>query len=250
MDRTRATHLLQDLAGRGPLLHLAHANGFPPGAYRLLAEALAGAYHVVALPTRPLWPGNPPPEGISWRRLAGDLLQAMEALDWRDIVAVGHSLGGVLTLWAAGAALNRRPGLFRALVLVDPVILPPHWLWGLRLLRRLGLEHRGPLVQRALRRQVTWPSRQACFDDYRGKQVFARWSDTALWDYVNSGTVLEADGAARLRYPREWEAHLFASVPVDIWRHVPPLPLPVLLLRGEHSDTFRPQVQARLARRL
>jgi pimeloyl-ACP methyl ester carboxylesterase len=246
MDRSRASDLLQDLGGRGPLLHLAHANGFPPGAYRLLAAALADAYHVVALPARPLWPGSHPPEGTSWRSLADDLLQAMEALDWRHIVGVGHSLGGVMSLWAAVAS----PALFRALVLVEPVILPPHLLGGLRLLHRLGLERRGPMVQGALRRRHTWPSRQACFDDYRAKAFFARWSDAALWDYVNSGTVVEADGTARLRYPREWEAHIFATTPVHIWRDVRRFRTPVLFLRGERSEIFRPEAQARLARLL
>jgi pimeloyl-ACP methyl ester carboxylesterase len=246
MDREKATDLLQDLGGRGPVLHLAHANGFPPGAYRLLAEALAEAYHVVALPARPLWPGSPPPEGTSWRPLADDLVQALEALEWREIVGVGHSLGGVLTLWAA----IRRRDLFRAIVLVEPVILPPHWLWLLRLVRLLGLERWQPLVQGTLQRRGVWPSRQACFDHFREKAPFARWSDTALWDYVNSGTILAADGAALLRYPRQWEAHIFATTPVGIWRDAQQLRTPVLFLRGEHSDIFRPEVQARLARLL
>lgn len=246
MNRTRAADLLQDLGGAGPVLHLAHANGFPPGAYRQLAAALADQYRVVALPCRPLWPGHHPPDGTSWRPLADDLAQALEALGLGGIVGVGHSLGGVLTLWAA---IERR-NLFRAIVLVDPVILPPHWLWWLRLLRPLGLERRQPLVQGAMRRRHTWPSRQACFDHYREKALFARWSDQALWDYVESGTQLDANGAARLRYPREWEAHIFATTPLGIWRDVDKLRTPVLLLRGEHSKTFRPEVQARLARQL
>lgn len=246
MDPAPAADLLEDLGGQGPVLHLAPANGFPPGTYRLLAEALAEAYHVVALPARPLWPGNHPPKGASWRPLAGDLVQGLRALGLEGIVGVGHSLGGVLTLWAS----IRRRDLFRAIVLVDPVILPPHWLWWLRLLRRMGLAQRQPLVRRALQRQHTWPSRQACFDHFRAKPFFSGWSDEALWDYVKSGTVLEVEGTAHLRYPREWEAHIFATAPVNIWRDVPRLRTPVLLLRGEDSKTFRPEVQARLARQL
>jgi pimeloyl-ACP methyl ester carboxylesterase len=246
MDRTQAAGLLQDLGGQGPVLHLAPANGFPPGTYRLLAEALADAYHVVALPARPLWSGNHRPAGASWRPLADDLVQGLRALELEGIVGVGHSLGGVLTLWAS---ISDRE-LFRAIVLVDPVILPPHWLWWLRLLRRMGLAQRQPLVRRALQRQHTWLNRQACFEHFRAKPVFRRWSDEALWDYVNSGTVLEDGGVACLRYPREWEAHIFATAPVNIWRDVPRLRTPVLLLRGEDSNTFRPEAQARLARQL
>lgn len=250
MNKARAHHLLQDLGGQGPLLHLAHANGFPPGSYRQMARALADDYHLVALPARPLWPGSRPAEAPTWRPLAGDLVQGLDALGLAGIVGVGHSLGGVLTLWAALASRAGRPDLFRALVLVDPVILPRPWLWGLRLLRRLGLEEKQPLVRAALERRRTWPDRQACFDHYRAKELFARWSDAALWDYVNSGTVAGDDGAVHLRYPPEWEAHIFCTVPLDIWGDVARLRVPVLFLRGETSGTFRPGVLARLARLL
>ena len=47
-----------DFCGHGPTLHLAHANGFPPGTYRQLANALTSDYHVIALPSRALWPGS------------------------------------------------------------------------------------------------------------------------------------------------------------------------------------------------
>jgi pimeloyl-ACP methyl ester carboxylesterase len=250
MDETRARELLQDLGGRGPLLHLAHANGFPPGSYRRLARALADDYHLVALPARPLWPGSQPAEAPTWRPMADDLVQGLEALGLSGIVGLGHSLGGVLTLWAALASQAGHPDLFRALVLIDPVILPAYMLWGLRLLRRLGLEDRQPLAQGALHRRRAWPGRRACFDHYRRKALFAGWSDAALWDYVDSGTVVQPDGSVRLRYPPEWEAHIFASVPLDIWRDVSGLRVPVLFLRGETSDTFRPGVQDRLARLL
>ena len=250
MDRAKAAALLEDLGGHGPILHLAHANGFAPGTYRSLTASLADDYHVVALPARPLWPGSRPQEVASWRPLAVDLAQGLEALGLSNIVGVGHSLGGVLTLWAAIASSSRQPDLFRAVVLIDPVILPPSWLCWLRLLRRLGLQRWQPLVQGACNRRRTWPGRQACFDHYRQKALFARWSDAALWDYVKAGTVVEANGSARLRYPPEWEAHIFATVPLGIWQDVPQLRIPVLLLRGETSKTFRPAAHARAARLL
>jgi pimeloyl-ACP methyl ester carboxylesterase len=88
------------------------------------------------------------------------------------------------------------------------------------------------------------------FSHYREKPFFARWSDDALWDYVNSGTRPRGDGSVELRYPAEWEAHIFATAPTDVWREVHRLRIPALLLRGEHSETFMPAAQARLARRL
>ncbi|MGZ3458945.1 MAG: alpha/beta fold hydrolase, partial [Archangium sp.] len=47
---------LDDWGGTGPVLHLAHANGFPPGSYRKLIEALKPRYHVFTLRSRCLVP--------------------------------------------------------------------------------------------------------------------------------------------------------------------------------------------------
>jgi pimeloyl-ACP methyl ester carboxylesterase len=238
--------------GEGPLLHLAHANGFPPGSYHPLAEALAGRYQVVAFPSRPLWPGSRPENTPTWRPMAGDLVRALDDLGARDVIGVGHSLGGVLTLWAA----IDRPDLFAAVVLIEPVLLPPTWLGYLRLLRWLGLGRRQPLVQGALRRRRTWASRDACYDYFRAKAFFARWSDESLGAYVEAGTRPRADGQVELVYPLRWEAHIFATTPLDIWRDLPHLRTlaflrkPILVLRGEHSETFVPAAQARVARLL
>jgi pimeloyl-ACP methyl ester carboxylesterase len=238
--------VLHEFGGDGPVIHLAQANGFPPGTYRLLAETLIPAYRVIALPARPLWPGSQPESAPTWHPLARDLIEGLDGLGLAGIVGVGHSLGGVLTLWAA----IQRPDLFRAVVLIDPVILPPIWLWALRLMRGLGLGQRQPLVQGALRRRHTWPSRQACFEQYRARSFFAAWSDDAVWDYVESGTRPRDDGLVELRYPPAWEAHIFATTPTGIWRDVPKLRIPALIVRGEHSNTFQPAAQRRMARRL
>lgn len=233
-----------DLGGSGPVIHLAHANGFPPGAYRPLAAALADQYHIIALPARPLWPGSRPESAPDWRCMVDDLIGGLDALGLRGIVGVGHSIGGVLTMWAS----IRRPDLFRAVVLIDPVILPPALLFILRWMRRFSLNRHYPLVQRALRRRQSWPSRQACFEHYRNKPFFARWSDESLWAYVEAGTREESDGSATLVYPPVWEAHIFATTPLDIWRDVPRLRPPLLVIRGAETDTFRAASQRRMAR--
>jgi pimeloyl-ACP methyl ester carboxylesterase len=235
---------LQDFGGHGPLVHLAHANGFPPGAYRPLIGNLRAHHQVVALTTRPLRPGSRPENAPSWHPLADDLVRGLDALGVRRIFGVGHSIGGVLTMWAA----VRRPDLFRALVLIDPVILPPATLWLLRLMRAVGLEERQPLVRGALHRRRTWPDRQACFQHYRAKDFFSRWSDESLWAYVKAGTRPTANGRIELTYPPEWEAHIFATSPVDVWQAVPELEVPTLVIRGQETNTFRAASHRRFAR--
>jgi pimeloyl-ACP methyl ester carboxylesterase len=245
--RSRSTvqsNMLHDFGGKGPILHLAHANGFPPGTYRLLAETLTKHYHVIGLPSRPLWPDTQPDSVTTWHPLASDLVRGLEDRGLSRIVGVGHSLGGVLTLWAALG----HPHLFRAVVLIDPVILPSSWLWALQLMRSLGLRDRQPLVQGALHRRRLWPSSQSCFEHFRNKSLFARWSDASLRAYVESGTCRRADGQVELLYPPEWEAHIFATTPIHIWRELSRLRTQTLVVRGENSEMFRVAAQARMAR--
>lgn len=238
--------LLHEFGGEGPVVHLAHANGFPPGSYRLLADALVERYRVIALPSRALWPGSQPETVRDWRALADDLILGLDELGLRGILGIGHSIGGVLTMWAA----IRRPDLFRAVVLIDPVILPPAWLLTLRVMRCVGLYWRQPLVQGALRRRRVWPSQPACYESYWNKPLFANWPEASLRAYVEAGTRPRADGQVELVYSPEWEARIFATSPVDVWRDVAKLRAPALIIRGEQSNTFRPECPARMKRLL
>jgi pimeloyl-ACP methyl ester carboxylesterase len=241
---------LHDLGGSesAPLLHIAHGNGFPPATYAPLAALLTDAYHVVALAARPLWPGSSPQDIETWHTLTGDLIEGLTALEAGRVIGVGHSMGGVTMLLAA----VRRPDLFRAVVLLDPVLLPPRWLAVVRWIRRFRLPWHPPLVKVALRRRRVWPCREAAYEYLKGKPLFASWQDAALRAYVASGTRPTADGQVELVYPPQWEAHIFDSVPTDVWRSVPRLSprLPVLLVRGERSTTFQPQALDRAAQLL
>lgn len=265
--------LVHDFGGDGPIIHLAHANGFPPASYgpfaqtlidspllhqaerstpaaldsvcgaSALGEAAHQIYHVIGLPARPLWPHSQPESAPSWHTFADDLIAGLDELGAKDIIGLGHSMGGAYTLLAA----VRRPDLFRALVLIDPVIMPRAVLAVLWLMRRFGLSRRQPLVQGALRRRRTWPDRQACYNHCRSKRLFADWPEASLLAYVKAGTRVGQDGQVTLIYLPEWEAHIFATAPTDIWRYVPKVAIPLLVIRGEGSSTFRPQAQRRMA---
>ena len=238
--------LLHEFGGSGPVVHLAHANGFPLGAYGPLAETLVDQFRVVGLPARPLWPGSQPESIHDWHPFTDDLIEGLDALGLRGVYGIGHSMGGVFTLRAA----VHRPDLFNALALIDPVILPPSWLLVVQLMHSLRLERYQPFVRGALRRRRTWPSRQACYEHFRDRPLFARWPESSLRAYVQAAARPRADGVFELIYPPEWEARIFATTPTDIWRDVAQLHLPVLFVRGERTNVFRPECQERIARML
>jgi pimeloyl-ACP methyl ester carboxylesterase len=118
--------------------------------------------------------------------LADDLIAGLEALEADRVVGVGHSLGGVTTL----LAVVRRPDLFRGVVFLDPVLLPPRWMVLLRWMHRLWLPWHPSLVKSALRRRRVWSDRRAIYQYFKVKPPFASWHDAALWTYVKTSFFL------------------------------------------------------------
>jgi pimeloyl-ACP methyl ester carboxylesterase len=223
-----------DWGGEGPPLHLAHANGFPAASYRSLIGLLTPHFNVVSLEARPLWSSDDPATLRSWDPMAADLRAGLRRRGLRGLLGVGHSLGGTLSALAAAA----EPELFSALVLIDPVVFtrPRSWFWSAT--QRLGQASRFSLVRQARERRVDWPDRDALRAAYRDRRTFAGWAPEAFEDYLAAGFVDAADGGVRLRYPREWEARIFEVCPADVWRELTRIPVPVLFVRGEASDTF------------
>jgi len=234
----------RDWGGSGPTLHFAHANGFPPGTYRKLIDELTNYHHVFSMAARPLWPDSEPQALRDWSPLAEDLRAELDRRGLRGIVAVGHSLGAVISLLAAAAD----PGLFSAVVAVDPIILTgAHSLfWGTA--KKLGLGGRIRLVRGALRRRVHWADRDEARATYSSKSVFSSWDPEVLDDYLDVGIVDLPEGGVRLRYPREWEARIFAAAPHDLWANLRKVSVPTLFVQGEHSDTFLDAARARVER--
>ncbi len=232
------------------MLHFAHANGYPPEAYLPLLEALSVHFRVLASPLRPLWPGADPESIADWAPLADDLIEWLDEQGLKQIIGCGHSVGATATLMAA----LRRPDLFRALVLMDPVLFPRWFAYLWRWLIRLGLGERlHPLIASARRRRRVFESRERMFELYRRKMVFSRLSDEALRAYVDALAVPRPEGGVELSYSPEWEAQIYRTGmlrDVETWRALPRLKLPVLLLRAAESDTFLPQAAELFLRRV
>lgn len=161
--------------------------------------------------------GEPP---YSMPRFGDDVLAAMGTTSSRP-VAVGHSSGGAAVTIAQLAS----PGLFSALVLVEPIIPPPP---------HERIDH--PFADAAERRRRSFPSREAAKERFAGGP-FSTWTEDALDAYVDHGFV-DVAGEWTLRCPPEVEADVYREgANHDTWGRLAEIDIPVTIVVGERSET-------------
>lgn len=197
---------------------------------------------------RPLWPDVQPGSINDWHPLSDDLFHFLDERNPGSVISVGHSLGGIVTLRAA----LRQPERFRALILIDPVLFPSRMIYFMKLLRALRLDYRVyPLVSGALRRRRVFESRAELLKGYRRKSIFRYLSDASLEAYVEGLKRPRPDGQYELVYSPKWEARIYITGvwhDTDIWRGLPKLKVPLLIIRGAETHTFW-ESAARLVKR-
>ena len=226
----RAKIPVVDFGGTGPIILFSHANGYPPRVYRDLLTRLTREYRVLGVEHRPLWQQDPS-QLDSWQRFADDVAELLDELD-EPVHGLGHSMGGSTLLLAH----KLRPEAFLSLALMEPVLLPNAWQFGLRQIGKF-FPSKVPPIQRALNRVDRWPDKQSVFDHFRPKAVFKGFSDQGLWDLVEHSTTDHPDEGVTLRFSKEWEARCYALVH-NVWPRLAALDVPVLGFRGGKSNTL------------
>lgn len=229
--------ILKDTPNPRAILHLAHANGFPPRSYRALVNELNDDLKVVSLPSRPLWTPPPDPNHIqNWEFMVDDLLAGLAEHQFPSVIGIGHSMGGVATIMAS----IREPERFKGIILLDPTLLPRQILWLIRL-TKIWPWVDVPLAKKALARKRQWESFENAIERYQGRRLFARWADGAIEDYVRSISQENEHGQLDLIYPPEWEAQIYRTIPSDVWKYVAQITVPCLVISGAQTDTFTPK---------
>ena len=226
-----------DFGGSGQPLHFLHANGYPPECYQPLFDLIKKQYHLFGMTLRPLWPDSQPEEINDWSPLSDDLLRFLSDRGPDPVIGVGHSIGGIVTLRAA----LRDPKKFRAIVLLDPVLFVPSFLTMWNLARAFGLGYRfHPKIKGALKRRREFDNLEMVFRGYRTRDVFKYMSDESLRAYITGITKEKPGGGYELVYSPEWEARIYLTGlrDFDLWRGLPKLEVPTLIIRGAETDTF------------
>jgi pimeloyl-ACP methyl ester carboxylesterase len=235
-----------DWGGPGQAAHFLHGNGFCAGAYAPFVRHLAGKLHITASDIR----GHSGSEFETierirnWRVFAEDLALLVRGTQTPPVIGMGHSLGAVASAIAAASY----PDLFKALILIDPVFLPPSTLWKAAGMRLLGLARTGPRAARARSRRRVFNGKADAFRYFVSRGIFKSWSPEFVQAYLECGLLEKDERTAVLRCDPELEAQIFESVPLDVWRQCRKIGCPVLAVRGARSDVFSKESAERLTR--
>lgn len=216
-----------------PLIHFAHANGFPADSYRKFFGYLAPRYRVGAIALLGHDPRYPVTDG--WPQLTEQLIDHLRANYREPVIGVGHSLGGFLTFLAAIA----RPELFRAIVLLDAPVLGYFKSKALAMSKSIGMVDRVTPAAITRDRRSRFPSREAALAHYRNRKLFKRFDPDCLRDYVEHGTVPDAEGV-HLLYDPAIEYRIYRTIPHDLYRFRGELRVPAGFMVGRDSSLVRP----------
>ena len=220
-------------------LIFSHGNSFPASTYRVMLDSLrARGFEVHAIEKY----GHDPkyPVTDNWphlvRQLAQFATQRRKESGGEAVWLVGHSLGGILSLMCAA----RHPELARGVVMLDSPVLSGWRAGAVRMVKRTPLMRRLSPSAVARRRRNEWDDRQAVYQHFRGKKVFAAWDPQVLRDYVDHGTI-DAEGTWQLAFDPEVESRIYETLPHNLGpllrKH--PLKCPVAFVGGIESVEMR-----------
>lgn len=215
-----------------PVIHFAHANGFPSGTYNKLFKLLGPEYSLISIDR--IGHGARYPVDDNWVSLTDELIQHIEDNSDMPVIGLGHSLGAILNFRAA----HKRPDLFQQVIMLDPPLMygsSARLLLAVKKLRLIG--RMGPAALSKGRREE-WPSREEAKAHLRGKALFSRFDPDCFSDYIENGMV-ETPSGVRLSFDPKVEVDIFKTMPHDMHRFNPRMGIPGSLVVGEQSEFRR-----------
>lgn len=221
-----------------------HATGFNALTYRSILAPLSPTLRILAVDQRGHGQSTLPADPsklFSWKVYRDDVTALLETLKGPPPVLAGHSMGGTVSILAAG----QRPDGARGLALFDPVIMPRLLALGARLpwaAKKVG--KRIPIAEAAARRRPGFDSIEAAFAAYKGRGAFKTWSEIQLADYVAAAFKPREGGGVELTCTPAWEAATFAGQAHDPWRALSRVRGPVSIFRAERNSTLRATTDA------
>jgi pimeloyl-ACP methyl ester carboxylesterase len=211
-----------------PIIHFAHANGFPAKTYNKLFSFLADDFAIGYLERHGHNSRFPVSDG--WRFLKDELRSEIENRYTEKIIGIGHSLGGILHFLNA----VERPEIYRQLILLDSPLMSRLSEFGFRLMKKTGRWKKTPLVRHTDSRRNHWKSKEEAFEHFKRKKKFAAFDEDVLRDYIEYGTV-ETDEGVKLFFDPQIESNIYQTLAHGFFKYRNRLKVPTAYIGGTHS---------------
>ena len=215
------------------MLHFAHGNGFPALCYSQLLKALQTRYECNYIDRIGHDPQFPVTE--NWHYLVDELIHIIQQQNslrksTAPIIAVGHSLGGVLTFLAA----HKNPDLFKVVVMIDAPVLNQIKSKVVRFAKSLGVIDNITPARAARRRRQYWQTQDMLYQYLKEKPLFRTFTEACLQDFMRFGVEPIKDGY-QLRFDPQIESLIFRTLPHHLPDYIKKLSVPVILIYGDQS---------------
>ena len=203
---------------------LLHATGFHARCWDKTVDELPDNCQVIALDLR--GHGRSTKQGpFSWYDFGKDVVAFTEALNLQNIVVAGHSMGGHCALYAAALLPNR----FRALILVDPVVLSSEQYDA----HIDGMAQMNVGDHPIAHRRRYWDSPQEMFERFKDRHPFQLWREDILRDYCDYGLLPATDGFELACQPKI-EASIYMGTSHRNIEHLfPNITQPTIVMRAK-----------------
>jgi pimeloyl-ACP methyl ester carboxylesterase len=210
------------------IIHFAHANGFPAQTYRKIFSLLEGDFEIGFLERHGHNPQFPVSDG--WEFLKDELRTEIRHRYTKQIVGVGHSLGGVLHLLVS----FENPELYKQIILLDAPVISRLSSYSLQIFKITKLIDRlSPSKMTRLRRNL-WTTREEAFEHFRQKPKFAAFDEEVLRDYIEYGTI-QTEKGIELFFSPKIEAKIYRTIPHHLPKFRGKLKIPTIYIGGNRS---------------
>lgn len=212
-------------------IHFSHGNGFPAETYHQVIKGLRKNHNVGYISC--LGHNEEFAVNNNWANLTHELLDYITKNYKQKIIAVGHSLGGVVSY----NACLLRPDLFKAVILLDSPLYSSFKIRCISLFKTLGLIDYFTPARNTKYRRFIWGSYQEAIDYFKTKSAFKNFDQDCLRDYVYFGTekVLNnnSNKEIKLKFDPMIEWQIYRTISSKIPKKIG---VPCALIYGEHSN--------------
>lgn len=189
-----------------PLIQFSHANGFPGSTYQQIYSSLRDFYDIDYIDT---YAGEEEYQVTdNWSDLTQQLIDRIRNHN-KPVIAIGHSLGGVLSLMAA----SKCPDLIKMVIMLDAPYFAWHKRIGILFMKLLDKTHiLTPGGRNVLSRRREWSSVDEVIEYMGTKSLFDGFSPECLRDWARYATY-EIGAKRRLKIDPEIEYRIYGTLP-------------------------------------